>query len=96
MRVKNTGGEVARNVRVEVELPDAVALVRATPDVRPSGAKLLFGPEVVAANGETTFTITYEARRPSQAWFRATLSADALGDKPLVTEKVVDITGGAR
>jgi uncharacterized repeat protein (TIGR01451 family) len=96
VRVKNTGGESARNVRVEVELPDAVSLVRATPDVRPSGNKLLFGPEAVAANGETTFTITYEARRSSQAWFRATLSADALGEKPLVTEKMVDITGGAR
>jgi uncharacterized repeat protein (TIGR01451 family) len=96
VRVKNSGGEAARNVRVEVELPDTVALVRATPDVRPNGSKLLFGPEVVAANGETTFTITYEAKRASQAWFRATLWADALGDKPLVTEKVVDVTGGTR
>jgi uncharacterized repeat protein (TIGR01451 family) len=96
VRVKNAGGEAARNVRVEVELPDAVALVRATPDVRPAGNKLLFGPEVVAANGETTFTITYEAKRPSPAWFRATLWAEALGDKPLVTEKMVDVTGGAR
>ena len=57
---------------------------------------VLFRTEVVAANGETTFTITYEALRSSQAWFRATLSADALGDKPLVTEKSVGITGGAR
>ena len=55
-----------------------------------------FGPEAVAANGETTFTVTYEARQPAQAWFRATLTADALGDKPLTTEKVVDILGGAR
>ena len=96
VRVKNTGGEAARNVRVEVELPDTVALVQATPDVRPTGSKLVFGPEVVAANGETTFTITYEARRASQAWFKAALWADALGDKPLVTEKMVDVTGGTR
>ena len=96
VRVKNTGGEAARNVRVEVELPEAVSLVRTTPDVRPDGRKVRFGPEAVAANGETTFTVTYEARQPAQAWFRATLTADALGDKPLTTEKVVDILGGAR
>lgn len=96
VRVKNSGGEAARNVRVEVELPETVALVRATPDVRPTGTKLAFGPEVVAANGEATFTITYEARRASQAWFRATLWAESLGDKPLVTEKMVDVTGGVR
>lgn len=96
VRVKNTGGEAARNVRVEVELPEAVSLVRATPDVRATGAKLLFGPETVAAAGETTFTITYEARRSSQAWFKATLAAESLGDRPLVTEKMVDITGGVR
>lgn len=95
VRVRNTGGEDARNVRLEVELPPAdVSFVQATPQVRPDGNKVVFGPEVVPPGGQREFTITYTAARPGQAWFRFRLSADALGDRPLTTEKSVEITGG--
>ena len=30
----------------------------------------------------------------AQAWFKLRLSADSLGDKPMQTEKAVEITGG--
>lgn len=96
VRVRNNGGEQARNVRVEVELPDAVNVVQTTPNVRPSGGKLVFGPETVAANGEATYTITYEAKQAAQAWFKLKMTADSLGDRPMTTEKAVEITGGGK
>ncbi|HYH64962.1 MAG TPA: hypothetical protein VD866_09735 [Urbifossiella sp.] len=94
VRVRNTGGEEARNVRLEVELPSEVAFIQATPQVRAENGKVLFGPEAVVAGGERVYTITYRAERPGQAWFRFRLAADALGDRPLTTEKVVEVTGG--
>ena len=35
IKVRNNGGEAARNVRVEVELPEAVSVVQVTPNIRP-------------------------------------------------------------
>ncbi|MFO0825990.1 MAG: hypothetical protein U0792_23205 [Gemmataceae bacterium] len=96
VKVRNGGGEVARNVRVEVDLPDAVNVVQVTPNITPKAGKLVFGPETINAYGESLYTITYEARQPSQAWFKLKMTADSLGDRPLITEKMVDITGGAR
>ena len=94
IKVRNNGGEPARNVRVEVDLPDSVSLVQVTPNIRATGNKLAFAAETVAAYGETVYTITYEARQSAQAWFRLRMSADCLGDKPMQTEKAVEITGG--
>lgn len=96
VRVRNTGGEAAHNVRVELELPEAVGLVQATPRGQPQGNRLVFGPETIPAYGEAVYTVTYEARQAAQAWFKARLTADALGDRPMTTEKAVEITGGAR
>lgn len=96
VRVKNTGGEQASNVRVEVELPPEVSVKQSTPDVRPSGARMLWGPASIPANGEATYTITYEAKQSGQAWFKAKLTSDSLGDKPLSTEKAVSITGSVK
>jgi hypothetical protein len=80
-------------VRLEIDLPDSVSLVRTTPTVRPTGAKVAFGPETIPASGEAIYTITYEAKQAAQAWFKLTLTADALGDRPMQTEKAVEITG---
>lgn len=93
VRVKNNGGAEARDVRVEVELPPEVGLKQSTPDIRPSGSKLVYGPDSIPAYGEATYTITYEARQSAQAWFKVRMTADALGDRPLETEKAVSITG---
>lgn len=93
VKVRNNGGEAARNVRVEVDLPDAVSLVQVTPNVRPSGTKVAFGPEVIPGYGEATYTITYEAKQSAQAWFKLRMTADCLGERPMQTEKAVEITG---
>ena len=94
VRVKNNGGEPARNVRVEIDLPPEVTLEQMTPVVRPSGSKVAFAAETVPAYGERTYTITFKGQKSGQAWFRATLHADSLGEQPLKTEKSVEITGG--
>ena len=96
VRVKNNGGAEARNVRVEVDLPDQVGLTQTTPNVRAEKGKVVFGPDAIAANQEATYTITYTARDKGQAWFKAKLTADSLGDRPVLTEKAVEITGGSK
>jgi len=96
IKVRNGGGEVARNAKVEVDLPDAVNVVQVTPNVSPKGGKLVFGPESIAAYGDATYTITYEAKQSTQAWFKLKLTADCLGERPLETQKMVDITGGGK
>lgn len=96
VRVRNSGGEAARNVKVEVDLPDAVNLVQVTPNVQAKSGRLTFGPETIAAYGEAVYTITYEARQPAQAWFKLKMTADSLGDRPMQTEKAVEITGGGK
>ncbi|MCX8140185.1 MAG: hypothetical protein N3E46_10925 [Gemmataceae bacterium] len=95
IRVRNGGGEAARNVRLEVELPDAVAFRDSQPSVSPAAAKLLFPPQTIPPSGEAVFTITYQARQPAQAWFRLRLSADHLGEHPMLTEKMVEILGAS-
>ncbi len=96
VKVRNAGGEAAKNVRVEIDLPDAVNLVQASPNVRPVGNKLAFNPEIVPAYGEMSYTITYEARQAAQAWFKLKMTADCLGDRPMETQKAVEINGGSR
>ncbi|MBA4188188.1 MAG: hypothetical protein C0467_09250 [Planctomycetaceae bacterium] len=96
VKVRNGGGEIARNVKVEVDLPDAVNLVQVTPNVSPKGGKLVFGPESIAAYGESTYTITYEAKQASQAWFKLKMTADCLGERPMQTEKAIEITGSGK
>ncbi|MBX9581428.1 MAG: DUF11 domain-containing protein [Gemmataceae bacterium] len=93
VKVRNNGGEAARNVRVEVDLPDGVSFVQSTPALRPDRAAA-FPPESVPAGGEKVYTITYRADRGGEAFFRMRLSADALGDRPMTAEKSVSITGG--
>jgi uncharacterized repeat protein (TIGR01451 family) len=94
VKVRNNGGEAARNVRVEVEMPNSVSVVQMTPKVPSAGNKLVFGPETIAGYGEATYTITYEARQAAQAWFKLKMTADCLSDRPMQTEKAIEITGG--
>ncbi|HVL10928.1 MAG TPA: hypothetical protein VM529_00080 [Gemmata sp.] len=94
VRVRNNGGEAARNVRVEIEVPDAVTAVQVTPKITLGSNKLVFGPETIPARGEAAYTLTYEAKQSAQAWFKLKMTADCLGDRPMETEKAVEITGG--
>jgi uncharacterized repeat protein (TIGR01451 family) len=94
VKVKNHGGEAARNVRVRIEIPDAVSVVQATPNTRVENGAIAFGAESIAASGEATYTLTFEGRKADQAWFAIRMSADCLGDRPMETQKMVNVTGG--
>ena len=99
VKVRNSGGEAARNVQLEVEMdkPDALNVTQTSPSIRPTAAgKLVFPPETIAASGELKYTITYSAVKSAQVWFKLKLTAECLGDRPIQTEKAVEITGTSR
>jgi uncharacterized repeat protein (TIGR01451 family) len=96
VKVMNHGGEVARNVRVQIDVPDAVSVVQPTPNTRVENNVVAFGAESVPAYGEVLYTLTFEGKKADQAWFKVRLAADCLGDRPMQTEKMVNVIGGPR
>lgn len=98
VKVRNNGGEAARNVQLEVDVDraDALSITQLVPNVRFSGGKVVFAPEVIPAFGEVNYTITYTAKQSAQVWFKLKLTADCLADRPMQTEKAVEITGAPR
>jgi len=92
----NHGGEEARNVRLQIEVPDAVSVVQPTPKTRVENNVVAFGAESVPAYGEVLYTLTFEGKKADQAWFKVRLAADCLGDRPMQTEKMVNVIGGPR
>ncbi len=93
VKVKNHGGEAARNVRLQLDVPDEVAVVQPTPKVPITGSTVVFTTESIPAYGEETYTITFEGKKADQAWFKIRMTADCLGDRPMQTEKMVDVIG---
>jgi uncharacterized repeat protein (TIGR01451 family) len=96
VKVKNGGGEAARNVRVQIDVPDAVSVVQTTPNVRAERGVVQFASESIPAYGEATYTLTFQGAKADQAWFRIRMAADALGERPMQTEKMVEVIGNPR
>lgn len=96
VKVKNNGGEAARNVRVQIDVPDAVAVIQTTPQVRVANNIVGFGSESIPAYGEVTYTVTFEGKKADQAWFNIRLAADCLGDRPMETQKAINVIGGPK
>ena len=96
VKVKNNGGEAARNVKVQIEVPDAVTVIQTTPQVRVANNAVQFGSESIPAYGEATYTLTFQGAKADTAWFKVRMSADCLGDRPLQTEKMVEVIGGPK
>jgi uncharacterized repeat protein (TIGR01451 family) len=96
VKVKNNGGEAARDVKLQMDVPDAVSVVQVTPKTRVEGSALAFGAESIPAYGDLTYTITFEGKKADQAWFKVRLSAECLGDRPMQTEKMVNVIGGPK
>ena len=92
LTVTNAGTEPARNARLRVELPDGVRVVQTTPkDVQATKSEVLF-PAVTVAPGEPQrFTLTYTPSKAGTVYFRTTLEAPGLGDRPLVKEQAVEV-----
>ena len=96
VKVKNNGGEQARDVRLRLDIPDEVKVVQQTPNVRVDGNVIQFPAEAIPAYGEKTYTLTIEGAKAGQAWFKIALAADCLGDRPMQTEKMVEVISGPR
>lgn len=96
VKVKNNGGEAARGVRLRIEVPDAVSVVQVTPQTRVENHVLAFAAEEIPAYGEKLYTLTFEGKKADQAWFKVSLAADCLGDRPMTTEKMVNVIGGPK
>ncbi len=92
LTVSNAGGEPARNARLRVELPDGVVLVQTTPkDTQVTKTEVLFPAVTVAPGDPQRFTLTYRAEKVGTVFFRTTLEASGLGDRPLVKELPVEV-----
>ncbi len=90
--VRNSGTEDATDVRLTVTLPKAsVSLVQASPENQTNKEILTFSPRTIAAGKSETFTITFKGEQFGRAYFNSKLSAAALDDRPLTTEKYVEI-----
>lgn len=96
VKVKNNGGEPARDVRLRLDVPDEVTVVEVTPKTRVEGQVLAFAAEVIPAYGEKTYTLTIQGAKAGQAWFKIALAADCLGDRPMQTEKMVEVISGPK
>jgi uncharacterized repeat protein (TIGR01451 family) len=96
VKVKNSGGEAARDVRVRIDIPDAVSVVQVTPKTRIDNTAVTFGAVSIPAYGEETYTLTFEGKKADQAWFQVHMAADCLGDRPMKTQKMVEVIGGAK
>ena len=96
VKVKNNGGEAARNVRVQITVPDAVTVVQWTPKTQINGTAIAFEPETIPGYGEVTYTLTFQGKKADQAWFTVRMAADCLGDRPMQTEKMAEIIGGPK
>lgn len=96
VRVRNTGGEVARNVRVRIDVPDSVSVVQTTPKRPVEDNAILFAADSIPGYGESTYTLTFQGKKADQAWFRVRMAADSLGDRPMQTEKMVEVIGNPK
>lgn len=92
LTVSNGGGEPARNARLRVELPAGVTVVQTTPkEAQATAAEVLFPAVTVAPGDPQRFTLTYKATKAGTVFFRTTLEASGLGDRPIEKTQQVEV-----
>jgi uncharacterized repeat protein (TIGR01451 family) len=92
LTIDNSGTEAARNARLRVEIPDGVTLVSTSPkDAQATKAEVLFPAVTVRPREPQRFTVTFRADKPGIVYFRTSLEATGLGDRPLVKEQSVEV-----
>ena len=90
--VSNGGGEPARNARLRVELPPGVTVVQTTPkEAQATAAEVLFPAVTVAPGDPQRFTLTYKATKAGTVYFRTTLEASGLGERPIEKTQAVEV-----
>jgi len=98
MTVENTGSASATNVRLVVNLPDAMNFVTAEPaGHRREGNRVIFDAVTVGPDGRQIVTITATGARPDQAAvITAELTADQLESGSLRRQETTVIAGDGR
>ncbi|CAN5185388.1 N/A [soil metagenome] len=94
VKVSNSGSEAAKNVKLVLMLPPEVSFVQATPKFKVDGQKLIFDPRDLKAGTSDTFSITFRGERTGPGYFVSKLTSESLGEKPMTSEKYVQITSG--
>ena len=93
VRVKNSGGDAARNVVVKMELPTEVRRTTIKPrDAKEGGREIVFKAETIPPGATREYLVEYKAEQVGRAFFNIKLEADALGEKPLLAEKMIVVT----
>jgi uncharacterized repeat protein (TIGR01451 family) len=76
--LRNSGSAAATNIRPLIELPPELVLVKAEPENKPEGGKVVFEPiPKLPPNGRATFRVTAKAMKPSLG---ARVTAELSGD----------------
>jgi uncharacterized repeat protein (TIGR01451 family) len=89
--VRNTGSEVARNVRLVVGLPKEVTHIKSTPGGQAKPDQVAFEARDIPAGKVVEYSVQFRGEQVGQAHFQPTLSADVLGAEPLRANKYVEI-----
>lgn len=90
VRVKNTGGDTARNVIVKMELPVEVRRTKTRPtDVKEGGQEIEFKAETIPPGATRDYVVEYKAEKAGRVYFNIRLNADSLGDKPMQADKMI-------
>ena len=93
VRVKNTGGDAARNVVVKMELPAEVRRTITKPkDIKEGGREIIFKAETIPSGATRDYTVEFKAEQAGRAYFNLRLEADTLGDKPMLADKMIVVT----
>lgn len=93
VRVKNTGGDAARNVVVKMELPAEIRRTTIRPkDSKEGGREIIFKPETIPPGSTRDYVVEFKAEQAGRAYFQIKLEADSLGDKPMIADKMIVIT----
>ncbi|OWK39456.1 outer membrane protein [Fimbriiglobus ruber] len=94
VRVTNQGTEVAKDVRLQVELPPQIRVDKAVPANRDLKGGVAFDALVLSPGKSETYSLSYTAEAAGQAFFQMSLSAESLGERPLTKKQAVEIGAG--
>lgn len=93
VRVKNSGGDAARNVSLKIELPLEIRRTTIKPrDAKEGGQEIVFKPESIPPGATRDFVVEFKAEKAGRAYFNLRLEADSLGDKPMLADKMIVVT----
>ena len=93
VRVKNTGGDAARNVVVKMELPAEIRRTTIRPkDAKEGGREIVFKAETIPPGTTRDYIVEFKAEQAGRAYFQIKLESDSLGDKPMIADKMIVVT----